>query len=160
MKKLLVLTVFALCSCSIFSQELGVRVGDVLGNNIAIDAMLRSGKFNRLHVDVSFGDDNSSSNDNSTANGGFGVELLWDFLYRPLKGEAFYWYIGAGPSLLFADDFWLGISGEAGLEYRFKSAPIALGADWRPTFWIIDETDFRGGGFGFNARFIFGHKKK
>jgi hypothetical protein len=39
-----------------FSQELGVRGGVVLGNNIAIDAMLKSGKFNRLHVDVSFGD--------------------------------------------------------------------------------------------------------
>ena len=157
MKKLLVLTVFALCSCGIFSQELGVRAGDVLGNNIAIDAMLKSGKFNRLHVDVSFGD---NGNDNGEANGGVGVELLWDFLYRPLGGEAFYWYLGAGPSLLFADPFWLGISGEAGLEYRFNTVPIALGADWRPTFWIIDETDFRGGGFGFNARFIFGHKKK
>ena len=50
MKKLLVLTAFILGSYSIFSQELGVRGGSVLGNNIAIDAMLRSGKFNRLHV--------------------------------------------------------------------------------------------------------------
>jgi len=89
-----------------------------------------------------------------------GVELLWDFLYRPLGGEAFYWYLGAGPSLLFADPFWLGISGEAGLEYRFKTVPIALGADWRPTFWIIDDTKFSGGGFGFMARFVFGGKKK
>src|SRR5436189_28327 len=92
--------------------------------------------------------------------GGVGVELLWDFLYRPLGGEAFYWYLGAGPSVLFADPFWLGISGEAGLEYRFKTVPIALGADWRPTFWIIDDTKFSGGGFGFMARFVFGHKKK
>ena len=157
MKKLVVLTVFALCSCSIFSQELGIRGGSVLGNNIAIDAMLKSGKFNRLHVDVSFGDDNGSS---ENPNGGVGVELLWDFLYRPLGGEAFYWYLGAGPSVLFADPFWLGISGEAGLEYRFKTVPIALGADWRPTFWIIDDTKFSGGGFGFIARFVFGQKKK
>ena len=157
MKKLVVLTVFALCSCSIFSQELGIRGGSVLGNNIAIDAMLKSGKFNRLHVDVSFGD---NGNDDGKANGGVGVELLWDFLYRPLGGEAFYWYLGAGPSVLFADPFWLGISGEAGLEYRFKTVPIALGADWRPTFWIIDNTDFSGGGFGFMARFVFGGKKK
>src|SRR6186713_3063740 len=133
MKKLLVLTAFALFSCSIFSQELGVRGGSVLGDN---------------------------GNDNGEANGGVGVELLWDFLYRPLGGEAFYWYLGAGPSLLFGNDFWLGISGEVGLEYRFKTAPIALGADWRPTFWIIDNTDFSGGGFGFMARFVFGGKKK
>ena len=119
--------------------------------------MLRSGKANRLHLDVSFGDDNGNGNE---ANGGVGVELLWDFLHKPLGGEAFYWYLGAGPSLLFSDPFWLGISGEAGLEYRFKTVPIVLGADWRPTFWIIDNTDFSGGGFGFMARFVFGHKKK
>ena len=157
MKKLLILTAVILGSYSIFSQELGVRGGSVLGNNIAIDAMLKSGKFNRLHVDVSFGDDNGSS---ENPNGGVGVELLWDFLYRPLGGEAFYWYLGAGPSLLFSDPFWLGISGEAGLEYRFKGAPIVIGADWRPTFWIIDNTDFSGGGVGFMARFVFGGKKK
>jgi hypothetical protein len=73
MKKLFVLTAFILGSYSIFSQELGVRGGSVLGNNIAIDAMLKSGKFNRLHADVSFGD---NGNDNGNANGGVGVELL------------------------------------------------------------------------------------
>jgi hypothetical protein len=34
--------------------------------------------------------------------------------------------------------------------------PISLSADWRPTFWIIEDTDFRGGGFGLNARYVFG----
>ena len=146
MKKLLVVLALVLTGYSGFSQEIGVRWGDVLGNDIALDMMLRSGEAHRLHADVSFGDD-------------VGVELLWDFAYRPLGGEAFFLYAGLGPSMLFAEDFWLGISGEIGLEYRFNGVPIAIGADWRPTFWIIDDTDFRAEGFGVNARFIFGSNK-
>lgn len=146
MKKLILLSAFLFISALGFSQELGARFGEVLGNNVAIDAMVSTGKFNRLHLDVSFGDR------------GVGVEALWDFLYRPLGGEAFNWYAGAGPSILIGDPFLLGFSGEAGLEYRFNSVPIALGLDWRPTFYIIEDTDFDAGGFGFNVRYIFGKK--
>lgn len=124
------------------AQELGVRFGDVLGNDIAVDAVFSAGKFSRIHADVSFGDN-------------VGVEALYDFIYRPLGGESFNWYLGVGPSVLFADDFHLGASGEVGLEYKFKGAPIALGVDWRPTFWIIEDTDFRAGGFGLNLRYVF-----
>src|SRR4029078_10814222 len=99
MKKLLFGSALMLISYSGFSQEIGVRFGDVLGNNVAVDGMISTGKFNRLHADVSFGD-------------GVGVELLWDFMYRPLKGEAFKWYVGAGVSSLIDDPFWLGVSGE------------------------------------------------
>jgi hypothetical protein len=146
MKTLLVLTFFILSGYGIFAQEVGIRVGDALGNNIAVDAVFKTGKFNRLHADVSFGS-------------GVGIEVLWDLLYRPLGGEAFNWYVGVGPSMLIDDPFILGISGEGGLEYRFKGAPIALGLDWRPTFVIVEDTDFRAGGFGFNVRYIFGQKK-
>ena len=144
MKKLIVLSAFVILSQVGFSQEVGVRFGDVLGNNIAVDGIFNTGKFNRLHADVSFGD-------------GVGVEVLWDFLYRPLSGEAFKWYVGGGVSSLIDDPFWLGISGEVGLEYVFKF-PLSLSADWRPTFYFIDDTDFRSGGFGVNARWIFGKK--
>ncbi|HMC97016.1 MAG TPA: hypothetical protein VKG92_05150 [Flavobacteriales bacterium] len=62
------------------------------------------------------------------------------------------------PAALIDDPFWFGFSGEIGTEYHFKNAPIALGADWRPTFWLIDESEFVGGGFGFNVRYVFGSK--
>lgn len=124
------------------AQEVGIRFGDVVGNDVAIDAIFSSGEFSRIHADVSFGN-------------GVGVEVLWDFMYRPLGGSDFKWYLGVGPSALIDDPFWLGVSGEAGLEYRFKGAPIVLGADWRPTFWIIDDSDFRADGFGINARYVF-----
>lgn len=125
------------------AQELGVRFGQVVGGNVAIDGMFSVGEFSRVHADVSFGN-------------GVGAEALWDFLYRPLGSEAFNWYVGAGPSIIISSPFWLGISGEVGIDYHFNGAPIALGLDWRPTFWIIDTTDFSAGGFGLNIRYVFG----
>ena len=148
MKKILLLTAFALISFVGFSQEIGVRFGEVLGNNVAVDAMFSTGKYNRLHADVSFGSP------------GVGAELLWDFLYRPFNVDAaaFNWYVGVGPSILIGDPFLLGASGEVGFEYRFEGVPIALGLDYRPTFFIIEDTNFDWGGFGFNARWVFGKK--
>ena len=145
MRKLLTILFFVGAYSFTQAQELGVRFGDVLGNNVAVDALFSSGKFSRVHADVSFGT-------------GVGVEALWDFVYRPLGGEAFYWYAGAGPSMLIDSPFWLGASGELGLSYTFNQVPISLSADWRPTFWIIDNTEFRGGGFGVNVRYVFGKK--
>ncbi len=142
MKKLVFITSFLFCSSIGFSQEIGVRFGDVLGNDLGLDAMFRSGDFHRIHADLSFGND-------------FGLELLWDFVYRPFGGEAFYYYLGVGPSMLFSDPLFFGISGEAGLEYQFRSIPIAIGADWRPTYFLVEDANFEPGGFGINARFVF-----
>ncbi len=119
-----------------------MRFGQVVGGNVAIDAMFSAGEFSRIHADVSFGN-------------GVGAEALWDFLYRPLGGEAFNWYVGVGPSLLISSPFLLGVSGEVGLDYHFNGAPIAIGVDWRPTIWIIETTDFAADGFGLNIRYVF-----
>ena len=86
------------------------------------------------------------------------THALWDFLYKPLGGEAFNWYVGAGPFVGLGDDFILGGVGEVGIEYHFTGAPLALGIDWRPAFRLIDETDFSANGFGFNLRYVFGGK--
>jgi hypothetical protein len=145
-KLLLLLALTTFFSYSSKAQEVGIRWGDVVGNDFAIDGVFGLGEFSRIHADVSFGN-------------GVGVEALWDFLYRPL-GESFNWYVGAGPSLYIDDPLWLGISGEVGLEYHFDGAPIAIGADWRPTFFLIDDTDFEAGGFGVNIRYVFGGRKK
>lgn len=128
------------------SQELGVRLGDVSGGNVAIDGVFSMSKFSRIHADVSFG------------NGGVGVDALWDFLYKPLGNEAFNWYLGAGAYTEINDPFWLGVEAEAGLEYRFNSVPLAIGADWRPRLSIIESTEFHVHGFGFNVRYVFGKK--
>ena len=125
------------------AQELGVRFGQIVGGNVAIDGIFNSGQFSRIHADVSFGD-------------GLGVEALWDVIYRPLGADGFNWYLGVGPYLFIGDPFQLGVSGEIGIEYHFKDAPIALGADWRPTLRIVDNTDMIWDRAGFNIRYVFG----
>lgn len=142
MKKLIV----ALCIMSLLAifghaQEIGVRFGDIVGNNVAVDAVFGS-KGRRIHADVSFGD-------------GVGIEALVDLVVRPLSGEAFHYYLGFGAFSWIGDPFRLGISGELGLEYRFNSVPIAIGVDWRPALRLISDTKFFADRFGFNVRLVF-----
>lgn len=133
---------FALLISSIVSsQEIGVRFGEVTGNNIAIDGAFNF-KSSRIHANVSFGD-------------GVGIDALYDFIYKLLGEEAINWYAGVGASTYIEDDFYIGVSGEIGLEYIFKEVPIVLGIDYRPTFWIIEDTDFKWDGFGINVRYKF-----
>ena len=143
MKKLFLILTLTVSVLSISNaQELGIRFGDVTGGNVAIDGIFSTGDFSRIHADVSFGH-------------GVGIDLLWDFLYRPLPGEAFNWYAGVGPYAFLGDPFALGVLGEIGLEYRFNEVPIALGIDWRPYFRLIENTDFGAEGFGLNVRWVF-----
>lgn len=125
------------------AQELGIRFGNALGNksSVAIDGVFALGKFSRIHADVSFGN-------------GVAVEALWDFLYRPIPDAPINWYVGAGPALYLSSPFALGASGEVGLEYRFKDAPLAIGLDYRPTFVLIETTAFVNS-FGLNVRYVF-----
>jgi len=126
------------------AQEIGVRFGGTNGaGGVAIDGVFSAGKLSRIHADLGF------------YKGGVGIDALWDFLYKPLGGEAFNWYLGAGLSSYIGDDFQIGASGEAGLEYRFNQVPIAIGADWRPTLWITN-TRFGADSFGLNIRYVFG----
>lgn len=144
MKKVLLVAFAVVTMGSLSAQEVGIRFGGVNGaGGAAIDAVFGTGA-SRIHADLGFYSD------------GVGIDVLWDLLYKPLSGEAFNWYVGVGPSALISDDFWLGVSGEIGLEYRFNGVPIVLGVDWRPTFWIIDDSRFGADSFGLNARWSFG----
>jgi len=140
-KSIVALFIVVILTGSVHAQEIGVRFGDIVGNNVAVDAVFGSHGY-RVHADVSFGD-------------GVGVEALLDLVVRPLKGEAFHFYLGAGGFTWLGDPFRLGFSGELGLEYRFNSVPIAIGLDWRPALRLIDETKFIADRFGFNVRFVF-----
>jgi hypothetical protein len=145
MKKLYLIAAFTLTAYYFGNaQEVGVRFGGTNGaGGVALDGVFGAGP-GRIHADLGFYKD------------GVGIDVLWDFIHKPLSGEAFYWYLGAGPTTYISDDFWLGLSGEIGLEYRFNTVPISLGVDWRPTLWVIEETIFRADSFGLCARFRFG----
>ncbi len=141
--KIFIVGILLSLSFGTYAQELGIRLGNVTGGEAAIDGIFSVGEFSRLHADLSFG------------NGGFGADVLWDFLYRPLPEEAFFWYMGVGPYVFLGDDFALGAAFEIGLEYRFNQVPIALGLDYRPSLEIVDYTHMNWGGFGLNVRWVF-----
>lgn len=142
MKKLIVFLLAINLATPLYAQEVGVRLGDVVGNRAAVDAVFNSGETNRIHADLSFGD-------------GVGVEVLWDIVYRQISDSDFNWYLGVGPTMLLHHDMHLGVSGEIGVEAHLVDAPIAIGLDWRPTLYVIERTDFDAQGFGLNVRFVF-----
>lgn len=123
------------------AQEVGIRFGNVNGNNVAVDGVFALGEFSRVHADVSFGND------------GVGIDALWNPVYDNISTSDFKWYAGFGPSLFLADNFKLGVAGEIGAEYPFADVPITIGLDWRPYFILVEETKFDAGGFGLNIRY-------
>ncbi len=124
------------------AQEVGLRFGYMDGNNIAIDATIPL-KAKRIHTSVSFGDN-------------VGLDALYDFAISPVfKNSGFNYYAGIGLTSLFASDFKLGVMGELGFEYRFRSTPLVAGLDYRPAVIVVDKMDFIYANFGFNFRYVF-----
>jgi hypothetical protein len=146
MKKVLLLFLALAFSGLARSQELGIRFGDIVGGNVAVDGVFALGQFSRVHADVSFGK-------------GLGVEALWDVIYRPVGPEGLDWYLGVGAYMYIHDPFSLGVPGEIGLAYTLSNAPVSFSIDWRPTLRLIDDTDFFADRWGLNIRYVFGSTK-
>jgi len=133
---------FVFCTLVLHGQELGVRFGEMDGNNIGIDGTIPI-KDKRIHGTVSFGDN-------------VGVDVIYDFLVAPMiRNTGFHYYVGVGLTSMFAGDLRLGVAGELGFEYRFNSIPVAVSLDYRPSILVVEEMDFLYGNFGFSARYVF-----
>ncbi len=142
MKKLLFILFISPFLFSLNAQELGLRFGEMTGNNIAIDGILNF-KTSRLHTDISFGD-------------GVGVDIIYDFIYSPISASSnMYYYLGMGVVTLFYSEFEMGATGEVGFEYRFDGIPFVIGLDYRPSIIVIGSTNFHWNGFGVNMRYVF-----
>ena len=66
------------------------------------------------------------------------------------------WYLGVGPQLAFGHgntDFY--IRPMIGLDYKIAQAPLALSFDWRPAFYVGDNSDFTAARFGLGFKFVF-----
>lgn len=152
--KVILLAFFLIGGAQILTaQEVGIRFGNSIGSNVALDAVFSAGKFSRIHADLAFGH-------------GVGLEGLYDFIHRPLGAQNLSWYLGVGLGGFFpsksweykdgwGNDFMFGFPAEIGIEYKISSIPIAIGVDWRPMFVLINKTDFYARGFGFNVRYCF-----
>lgn len=142
MKKFVFLVGVLCCCAGLEAQEVGLRFGDMDGNNIAVDATIPI-KQRRIHTSVSFGDN-------------VGLDVLYDFVVAPVfKNSGFNYYAGIGLTSLFASEFKLGVMGELGFEYRFRSVPLVAGLDYRPAVIVVEKMDFVYANFGFNFRYAF-----
>jgi len=136
---------FLICVLIFFSyhlsaQEIGIRFGDMNGNNIGIDATIPI-KDKRIHSSVSFGSN-------------VGLDIIYDFAVASIfRSPDLRYYAGIGLTTLFATEFKLGVMGEVGIEYSFPRTPISLGLDYRPAIIVIEKMDFIYGNFGLNVRY-------
>lgn len=140
MRNLIFIFLLITSHSNIFSQEIGIRLGEFSQSNIAIDGIVNFNDDTRLHGDITFGN-------------GVGANLLYDFTVKNIEQTDFQYYLGTGISTFIGDPFILGINGEAGIEYMFQQTPFTIGVDWRPQLEIISNTSLKIFQFGINIRY-------
>ena len=62
--------------------------------------------------------------------------------------------IGAGAGIAENNSSFL-LRPEGGLDYKINGVPLSFSFDWRPTFFIGDDSDFEPARFGLGLRFCF-----
>lgn len=142
MRKILVAGCLLFLCSHLSAQEIGIRFGDMYGNNIALDATLPI-KSKRIHATVSFGSN-------------VGLDAIYDFAVESIfRSPDLHYYAGVGLTTLFASEFKLGVMGELGIQYSFPRTPVSLSLDYRPAIMVIEKMDFIYGNFGLNVRYTF-----
>lgn len=117
--------------------ELGLRFLTEVG----IDMTYNLSK-NRIHVTGTF-----------THN--FQLAFYYDWMFNISSAPGLAVYGGAGMAVRFEDYSPFGIGGNIGIQYAFAQAPIAIGFDWRPTWWLANHSHFDAGDVAFMVRFQF-----
>lgn len=77
--------------------------------------------------------------------------------HREIQGAAgLRWFagVGAGAGIAENNSAFL-LKPEGGLDYKIEGAPLSFSFDWRPTFFIGDNSDFEPARFGLGLRFCF-----
>jgi hypothetical protein len=66
------------------------------------------------------------------------------------------WYLGPGPQFFFhKHDTDFGARPMVGLDYKVSNIPLDFSFDWRPYIRFTHDTNFNGGRFQLNIRFVF-----
>lgn len=84
------------------------------------------------------------------------IGAFYQYQDKIRNADGLNWYLGIGPQLAFGSgntDFY--IRPMAGLDYKIQGAPLDLSFDWRPAFYVGDNSDFTAARFGLGFRFSF-----
>lgn len=75
--------------------------------------------------------------------------------FRPIGGQSFTWFWGAGPYIGFSDNYKFGLQGALGFDLKFPSLPVNLSVDWKPEMNFTRVFSFEPAAVGLSARFVF-----
>ena len=149
-RSLPILLVFAIAAFAATAQvrhEAGVRLG-------SYDQVVSTGFTYRYHF-----------------NNGKAVEALLNLrenialgalyeVFKPINAVPnLQWFYGGGGYVGFSGSDHFGITGIAGLDYRFSEVPVNLTLDWKPELNFIEAVRFRASTVAVSVRFAFPSKK-
>jgi hypothetical protein len=148
MKKLILVSIIALFSLSIFAQDEGFGLGLIFGEPTGLSAKLWTSQRTALDAAVAW-----------SFSGVGWLHLQADFLMHnydiiSVSEGKLPLYYGGGAYLAFSSDLGLGIRVPLGLAYQFEGAPVDVFAEIAPGLALLPDIGFYIGG-GIGARYYF-----
>lgn len=139
------------------NNAIGVRIGGGQGYGAEISFQKSLGSPHRLEVDLGY-------KSYGFGLGSLGLVGVYQLHYDIPDIQNLGWYVGAGARLdiyTYSDDstsnssFFLGVAGQAGMDYHFNAIPLQLSLDIRPYFHLIPSTVFKWGDIALGIRYMF-----
>jgi len=144
---LLLLFISVLCISDLSSQwSIGGRFGGASG--ISLKSYSKTGTFHFEAITAFSFDENLD---------GFSVTLLGEKMGAFSNDGKLGAILGGGETMIFGDDFYLGLSAILGLDWRIGRR-IGLQLDWLPTWVFINDSYFSPVNAAVTARWMFGQR--
>jgi hypothetical protein len=89
---------------------------------------------------------------------GFSLTLLGEKFGAFSENGKFGAILGAGETMIFGDEFYLGLSGIIGFDWRIGR--IGMQVDWLPTWIFVNDSYFSPVNLAFTARWVFGGRAR
>lgn len=133
-------------------NAIGVRLGGGQGYNAEISFQKGLGGTGRLEFDLGY--------HNWENAGAISLAALYQMHKEFASVQNLGWYVGAGAKLDYfyvggSSSLYLGVLGQAGLDYHFNAVPLQLSLDIRPCFYVLPDTYFHWGDIALGIRYMF-----
>lgn len=148
MKYLIVLFLITISTYQVASAQwsVGARFGGASG--ISLKSYSKSGSFHFEAISAFSFDENLD---------GFSVTLLGEKMGAFSNDGKLGAILGGGETMVFGDDFYLGLSAILGLDWRIGRR-IGLQLDWLPTWIFVNDSYFSPVNAAVTARWMFGQR--
>ncbi len=148
MKHLIVLFLITISTYQVASAQwsVGARFGGASG--ISLKSYSKSGSFHFEAITAFSLDENLD---------GFSLTLLGEKMGAFSNDGKLGAILGGGETMVFGDDFYLGLSAILGLDWRIGRR-IGLQLDWLPTWIFVNDSYFSPVNAAFTARWMFGQR--